>query len=146
MRKIVTAFDHAGVDLKEVVMKTIRECGCEVIDVGTDSHDSVDFPDYAYLASRKILSGEADKGIFVCGSGIGMSLAANKIKGIYAAVCHDIYSAHQAVEHDDINVLCLGSRVIGAELCRELITAFVQQQSQSDPPYGQSPTDRSREL
>ena len=125
MRKIVTAFDHAGVDLKEVVMKTIRECGCEVIDVGTDSHDSVDFPDYAYLASRKILSGEADKGIFVCGSGIGMSLAANKIKGIYAAVCHDIYSAHQAVEHDDINVLCLGSRVIGAELCRELITAYL---------------------
>ena len=125
MRKIVTAFDHAGVDLKDVVFKTIRECGYEVIDVGTDSHDSVDFPDYAYTAARKILSGEAYKGIFVCGSGIGMSLAANKIKGIYAAVCHDIYSAHQAVEHDDINVLCLGSRVIGSELCHDLVTAYL---------------------
>ncbi len=126
MRKIVTAFDHAGVDLKEVVHKTIRECGFEVIDVGTDSHDSVDFPDYAYHAARKILSGEAYKGIFVCGSGIGMSLAANKIKGIYAAVCHDVYSAHQAVEHDDINVLCLGSRVIGSELCHDLVCAYLR--------------------
>ncbi|MBQ6510055.1 MAG: bifunctional transaldolase/phosoglucose isomerase [Flexilinea sp.] len=125
MRKIVTAFDHAGVDLKEVVHKSIRECGFEVIDVGTDSHESVDFPDYAYLAAQKILSGEAYKGIFVCGSGIGMSLAANKIKGIYAAVCHDVYSAHQAVEHDDINVLCLGSRVIGSELCHDLVLAYL---------------------
>ena len=125
MRKIVTAFDHAGIDLKDTVHKTIRECGFEVIDVGTDSHDSVDFPDYAFLAARKILSGEADKGIFVCGSGIGMSLAANKIKGIYAAVCHDIYSAHQAVEHDDINVLCLGARVIGSELCHDLVYAYL---------------------
>lgn len=125
MRKIVTAFDHAGVDLKETVHKTIRECGCEVIDVGTDSKASVDFPDFAYLAAQKILSGEADKGIFVCGSGVGMSLAANKIKGIYAAVCHDTYSAHQAVEHDDLNVLCLGSRVIGSELAHELVVAYL---------------------
>ena len=125
MRKIVTAFDHAGFDLKETVHKTIHECGCEVIDVGTDSKASVDFPDYAYLAAQKILSGEADKGIFVCGSGVGMCLAANKIKGIYAAVCHDVYSAHQAVEHDDLNVLCLGSRVIGPELAHDLITAYL---------------------
>ena len=121
MRKIVTAFDHAGVELREIVHKTISECGCEVIDVGTDSTASVDFPDYAYIAAQKILEKEADKGIFVCGSGVGMSLAANKIKGIYAAVCHDTYSAHQAVEHDDINVLCLGSRVIGPELAHELM-------------------------
>ena len=125
MRKIVTAFDHAGVELREIVHKTISECGCEVIDVGTDSTASVDFPDYAYIAAQKILEKEADKGIFVCGSGVGMSLAANKIKGIYAAVCHDTYSAHQAVEHDDINVLCLGSRVIGPELAHELITAYL---------------------
>ena len=125
MRKIVVAFDHAGVELRDVVLKTVKECGCEVIDVGTDSSKSVDFPDYAYIAAQKILDKEADKGIFVCGSGIGMSLAANKIKGIYAAVCHDIYSAHQAVEHDDINVLCLGSRVIGSETARELIQAYL---------------------
>ena len=125
MRKIVAAFDHAGVDLHDIVIKTIKECGCEVIDVGTDSHNSVDFPDYAFAAAQKILDKEAEKGIFVCGSGIGMCLAANKIKGIYAAVCHDWYSAHQAVEHDDINVLCLGSRVIGPELAHDLITAFL---------------------
>ena len=99
--------------------------GVGMIDVGTDSGTSVDFPDYAYLAAQKILSGEADKGIFVCGSGVGMSLAANKIKGIYAAVCHDVYSAHQAVEHDDLNVLCLGSRVIGSALAHDLITAYL---------------------
>ena len=125
MRKIVVAFDHAGVDLRDVVIDTIRQCGCEVIDVGTDTHASVDFPDHAYAGCKKILNGEADKGIFVCGSGIGMSLAANKVKGIYAAVCHDVYSAHQAVEHDDLNVLCLGSRVIGSELAKELVKAYL---------------------
>ena len=83
MRKIVAAFDHAGVELHDVVVKTIKECGYEVIDVGTDSNASVDFPDYAFIGAQKILDGEADKGIFVCGSGVGMCLAANKIKGIY---------------------------------------------------------------
>ncbi len=125
MRTIVTAFDHAGYELREIVFNTIKECGCEIIDVGTDSGAGVDFPDYAYAAAQKILNKEADKGIFVCGSGVGMSLAANKIKGIYAAVCHDTYTAHQAVEHDDINVLCLGSRVIGPEVAHELITAYL---------------------
>lgn len=125
MRKIVVAFDHAGVELRDVVLKTIKECGCEIVDVGTDSNKSVDFPDYAFAGAQKILNREADKGIFVCGSGVGMCLAANKIKGIYASVCHDVYSAHQAVEHDDINVLCLGSRVIGSEAARELITAYL---------------------
>ncbi len=125
MRKIVVAFDHAGVDLRDVVIDTIRQCGCEVIDVGTDTHASVDFPDHAYAGCKKILNGEADKGIFVCGSGVGMCLAANKVKGIYACVCHDVYSAHQAVEHDDLNVLCLGSRVIGSELAKELVKAYL---------------------
>ena len=133
MRKIVVAFDHAGVDLRETVLKTIKECGCEAIEVGTDSHTSVDFPDYAYRGALKILNKEADKGIFVCGSGVGMSLAANKIKGIYASVCHDTYSAHQAVEHDDINVLCLGSRVIGPELAHELITAYLSASFNNNP-------------
>lgn len=133
MRKIVTAFDHAGVDLHDIVIKTIKECGCDVIDVGTDSSSSVDFPDYAYAASQKILDKEAEKGIFVCGSGIGMCLAANKIKGIYAAVCHDWYSSHQAVEHDDINVMCLGSRVIGPELAHDLIVAFLSSEFNFKP-------------
>ncbi len=133
MRKIVTAFDHAGVDLHDIVIKTIKECGLDVIDVGTDSSGSVDFPDYAFSASQKILDKEADKGIFVCGSGIGMCLAANKIKGIYAAVCHDWYSAHQAVEHADINVMCLGSRVIGPELAHDLIVAFLSSEFNSKP-------------
>ena len=133
MRKIVTAFDHAGVDLHDIVIKTIKECGCDVIDVGTDSSGSVDFPDYAYAASQKILDKEAEKGIFVCGSGIGMCLAANKIKGIYAAVCHDWYSSHQAVEHDDINVMCLGSRVIGPELAHDLIVAFLSSEFNFKP-------------
>ena len=125
MRKIVVAFDHAGVDLRDTVIKSVKECGCDIIDVGTDSHSAVDFPDYAFAGSQKIIDKEAEKGIFVCGSGIGMCMAANKIQGIYAAVCHDYYSAHQAVEHDDINVLCLGSRVIGPEIAHDLITAFL---------------------
>ncbi len=133
MRKIVTAFDHAGVDLRDVVIKSIKECGFDVIDVGTDSNTGVDFPDYAYAASQKILDKEAEKGIFVCGSGIGMCLAANKIKGIYAAVCHDYYSAHQSVEHDDINVLCLGARVIGSEAAHDIITAFLSASFNNKP-------------
>lgn len=133
MRKIVTAFDHAGVDLHDIVIKTIKECGCDAIDVGTDSSGSVDYPDYAFAASQKILDKEAEKGIFVCGSGIGMCLAANKIKGIYAAVCHDWYSSHQAVEHDDINVMCLGSRVIGPELAHDLIVAFLSSEFNFKP-------------
>lgn len=133
MRKIAAAFDHAGIDLHDVVIKTIKECGCEVIDVGTDSHTSTDFPDYAFAGAQKILDREADKGIFVCGSGVGMCIAANKIKGIYAATAHDYYTAHQAVEHDNINVLCLGSRVIGSETAHDIIKAFLNAEFNNKP-------------
>lgn len=132
-RKIVVAFDHAGFELRDTVYKAVQDCGCEIIDVGTNSSASVDFPDHAWLGAQKILSGEADKGIFVCGSGVGMCLAANKVPGIYASVCHDAYSAHQGVEHDDMNVLCLGARVIGSELASELIHAYLNAEFNNKP-------------
>lgn len=124
-KRVVIAFDHGGFVLKKAVKKTLEELGCCIIDVGTNSLDSVDFPDYAFLGCSKILNGEADCGIFVCGSGIGMCLACNKIDGIYASVCHDTYSAHQGVEHDHMNVLCLGGRVIGDEAAAELVKSFI---------------------
>ena len=125
MRKIVAAFDQAGFDLKEIVIKTIRECGFEVIDAGTDSKADVDFTDYAYAGCQKILEKEADKGIFVCGTGIEMCLAANKIKGIYAAAACDCFTAQYAAENANINVLCLGAKVINEETAHELITTFL---------------------
>ncbi len=124
-RTIVVACDHAGFEIKESVINAIYKAGCAVIDVGTFSNERVDFPDFALLGAEKILNGQSEKGIFICGSGIGICLAANKIPGIYAGVCHDIYSAHQAVEHDNINVLCLGSRVIGSEVASDLVTCFL---------------------
>lgn len=124
-KTIVVACDHGGFSIKEYVIDAIREYGCEVIDVGTYSADGVDFPDFAQLGAEKILSGKADAGVFMCGSGVGMCIAANKIHGIYAAVCHDTYSARQGVEHDLMNVLCLGGRIIGPELTRELVAAFL---------------------
>jgi ribose 5-phosphate isomerase B len=96
-----------------------------VIDLGTDSTTSVDYPDYAEKIGEVITSGQAERGILICGSGVGACIAANKIKGIYAAICHDTYSAHQGVEHDNMNVLCLGARIIGPELAKELVTAFL---------------------
>ncbi len=122
---IVVACDHAGFELKKHVIDAIQQAGFGVIDVGTDSNLSTDFPDYAVLGSEKINNGQADAGVFLCGSGVGICIAANKIPGIYAAICHDTYSAHQGVEHDAMNVLCLGARVIGSELAKELVTAFL---------------------
>ena len=124
-KTVVVACDHAGFDLKKTVIETAESLGFRVLDVGTYSADSVDFPDFAQLGAEKILNGEADLGIFMCGSGVGVSLAASKIPGIYACVCHDTYSAHQGVEHDGMNVLCLGARVIGSELCKELVKAYL---------------------
>ena len=109
----------------ECVVAHIKALGHEVVDVGSYDPNPVDFPDIARSLTAKVLSGEADRGIMVCGTGVGASIAANKVPGIRAAVCHDIYSAHQGVEHDDMNVLCLGSEVIGAELAAELVRAFV---------------------
>jgi ribose 5-phosphate isomerase B len=123
--KIAVACDHAGFPLKADVIEIIEKCGHQAIDLGTDSTKSVDYPDYAEKLGREIQAGNAERGILLCGSGIGASIAANKMKGIYAAVCHDTYSAHQGVEHDRMNVLCLGARIIGPELAREIVSAFL---------------------
>jgi ribose 5-phosphate isomerase B len=123
--KIAVGFDHGGFPLKQTVLDTIREAGHEPIDMGTNSADSVDFPDFAEKVGRAIQNGEAERGIIVCGSGVGACIAANKMKGIYASICHDTYSAAQGVAHDDMNVLCLGGRVVGVELAIVLIQAFL---------------------
>lgn len=123
--KVVVGFDHAGFPLKQTVLDAVRKAGHEAIDVGTNSTDPVDFPDYADKVGRAIQSGEAERGILCCGSGIGACIAANKMKGVYASICHDTYSAAQGVMHDAMNVLCLGGRVIGPEMAKQLITAFL---------------------
>jgi RpiB/LacA/LacB family sugar-phosphate isomerase len=122
--RIVIGADHAGFPLKESLVAYLRALGHEVVDIGTDSTDPVDYPDFAEAVAEAILEGRADRGLLVCGSGVGASVAANKMGGIRAAVCHDTYSARQGVEHDDMNVLVLGARVIGVELAREITSAF----------------------
>ncbi len=123
--KIAIACDHAGFLLKDVVVDAVRQAGHSPLDLGTDSTKPVDYPDYAVKVGQAIHSGEAERGVLLCGSAVGACIAANKIKGIYAGICHDSYSAHQGVEHDDMNVLCLGARVIGPELAREIVTVFL---------------------
>jgi len=123
--KVAIACDHAGFPLKETIIDAVRAAGHEVLDLGTDSAESVDYPDYAEKLGHAIQNGDAERGILLCGSGVGANIAANKMKGIYAGVCHDTYSAHQGVEHDDMNVLCLGSRIIGPEPAKEIVTAFL---------------------
>jgi ribose 5-phosphate isomerase B len=135
--KVAVGFDHAGFPLKETVLKTIREAGHEVIDMGTDSTAPVDFPDYSEKVGRAVQSGEADRGILVCGSGVGACIAANKMKGVFAGLCHDTYSAAQGVRHDDMNVLCLGARVIGPELAVELVKAFLNARYIGNDPGGE---------
>lgn len=126
--RVAVAADHAGFPLKETVIRVVCQAGHQPIDLGTDSTNPVDYPDYAEKIGRAIQGGQADRGILICGSGIGASVAANKINGIYAGLCHDIYSAHQGVEHDDMNVLCLGARIIGPALVPELVQAFLSAQ------------------
>lgn len=123
--KIALACDHGGFPLKEAARQVIQAAGHEVLDLGTDSTVSVDYPDFAEKLGRAIQNGAAERGVLICGSGVGASIAANKMKGIYASVCHDEYSAHQGVEHDEMNVLCLGARVVGPELAKELVNAFL---------------------
>jgi len=123
--KIAIACDHGGFPLKQTVIDVVRAAGDEPLDLGTDSMESVDYPDFAEKLGRVIQSGEAERGILMCGSGVGASIAANKLKGVYAALCHDTYSAHQGVEHDDMNVLCMGARVIGPEPAKEIVEAFL---------------------
>jgi ribose 5-phosphate isomerase B len=123
--RVAVACDHAGFPLKGVVLEAVLAAGYEVIDLGTFSTEAVDYPDYAKKVGVVVQSGEAWRGILLCGSGVGACIAANKMKGVYSAVCHDTYSAHQGVEHDDMNVLCLGARIIGPELVSELVSAFL---------------------
>ena len=123
--KIAVAADHAGFPLKGKVLELVRACGHEPIDLGTWSTDPVDYPDLAKAVGEAIQAGTAQRGVLLCGSGVGASVAATKLRGIRAAVCHDTYSAHQGVEHDDMNVLALGARIIGSELLVELVTAFL---------------------
>jgi len=123
--KLVIGSDHAGFDLKQLIAAMLRADGHEVLDVGTDSTAAVDYPDFSAAVGRAIVDGRAERGVLICGSGVGASVAVNKLHGIRAAVCHDTYSARQGVEHDDMNVLVLGARVIGVEMARELVRAYV---------------------
>jgi ribose 5-phosphate isomerase B len=123
--KIAVGCDHGGFPLKDIVIESVKAAGHDVIDVGTNSADAVDFPDFTKKVGEKIQSAEADRGILICGSGVGAAIAANKMNGVYASICHDTYSAAQGVEHDAMNVLCLGGRVIGPELVKVLVSAFL---------------------
>ena len=124
--RISVAADHNGYELKNEITEILKRDGHDVIDMGPLDLDPLDdYPDYAKPLAESVSSGETERGIMVCGSGVGASVAANKVKGVRAAVCHDIYSAHQGVEHDDMNVLCLGSRIVGTEVVRELVSAFI---------------------
>jgi RpiB/LacA/LacB family sugar-phosphate isomerase len=133
--RIAIGADHAGYDLKEIIAAYLRKHGHEVTDTGTDSDEPVDYPDYAEAVSKVLIDGQADRGVLICGSGVGASVAANKIRGIRAAVCHDTYSAHQGVEHDDINVLTLGARVIGPEPAYECAVAFLAATFSGEPRH-----------
>ena len=125
--KVAVAFDHRGVKLRERVLEELAALGHDAVDLGTDSSaERVDYPDKARELGEAIRDGAAERGVLVCGSGVGASIAACKLAGIRAAICHDAYSAHQGVEHDDMNVLCLGSEIVGAELAAELVRAFLQ--------------------
>ncbi len=127
--KVAIASDHAGFPLKSDVIDVIRAAGHEPVDLGTTAtQPAVDYPDFAEKAGLAVQRGEAERAVVVCGSGVGACIAANKMHGVYAGLCHDTYSAHQGVEHDDMNVLCIGARIIGPELAREIVRAFLSAQ------------------
>src|SRR5436309_13519611 len=124
--RIAVGADHAGVPLNELAIAALRKLGHEVVDLGThDASQPDDYPDYAAAVAEQVASGRCERGLLVCGSGVGVTVAANKIRGIRACMCHDTYSAHQGVEHDDMNVLCVGAEVVGPELAAELVRAFL---------------------
>jgi len=125
MMKIVVGSDHAGFLLKQEVAESLRKEGHEVVDVGTSSTAPVDYPDFAEAVGLAVREGRGERGVLICGSGVGAAVAANKLPGVRAAICHDTYSAHQGVEHDDMNVLVLGGRIVGPALAHELVRAFV---------------------
>lgn len=123
--RVALGSDHAGFELKNHLAAILSDSGFTVFDLGTHTTDSVDYPDFAAAVGKAVVDGRADRGIVICGSGAGASVAANKLKGVRAVVAHDTYTAHQSVEHDDVNVLCLGSRVIGSAVAEELAVTFL---------------------
>lgn len=125
--KIAIGADHGGFSLKEELVQMLRQAGHDVDDLGAEQYDAADdYPDFALSVGHAVAKGQVQRGIVVCGSGVGASVAANKVKGVRAAICHDTYSAHQGVEHDDMNVLCLGGRIIGIELATEIVTTYLK--------------------
>ncbi len=130
--KVAVASDHGGFPLKQTVIDTLTSLGHEPIDLGTHSTESVDYPDYAEKAGLALIKGDAERAIVLCGSGVGACIAGNKINGVYASVCHDTYTAAQGVEHDHMNMLCLGARVIGPELVARIVEAFMAAQPSND--------------
>jgi len=135
MMRIAVAADHAGFPLKAIIVDELTKLDVEALDLGTFDTAPSDFPDFAALVGRAIQNGEAERGIVLCGSGVGVCIAANKLHGIRAATTHDTYSAHQGVEHDGMNVMCLGSRIIGEALARELVQAFVGAEFQQETRF-----------
>ena len=133
--RLVIGSDHAGWTLKKTVIEHVRSLGHEIIDAGSFDEKPVDFPDIARAVAQKVTSGEAERGIMVCGTGVGASIAANKMKGIRAAVCHDIHSAHQSVEHDDVNVMCIGAQIVGAWLAKDLVAAYLEAEFSTDEDF-----------
>ena len=133
--KVVIGCDHAGFPMKQTVLDHLAKAGHEVIDVGTHSPEPVDFPDIAQALTKAVLDGQAERGLMVCGTGVGASIAANKVPGIRAAVLHDVHCAHQAVEHDDVNVMCIGAQIVGPWLATDLIDAYLAAEFSTDPDF-----------
>jgi ribose 5-phosphate isomerase B len=133
--RLVVGSDHAGWPMKSSVVEHIKSLGHEVVDAGSYDDKPVDFPDVARKVCAMVTSREADRGIMVCGTGVGASIAANKIRGIRAAVCHDVHSAHQSVEHDDVNVMCIGAQIVGPWLANDLVAAFLAARFSTDEDF-----------
>ena len=133
--RVAVAADHAGFPLKQTVIDTLVSLGHKPLDLGTDSTESVDYPDYAEKAGMAIVEGRADRAVVICGSGVGACISGNKIVGVYACLCHDTYSAAQGVEHDQMNMLCLGARIIGSELAMHIVRAFMNAQPSDHPRH-----------
>ena len=130
--KVIVGSDHAGFRYKTILVEAIKEKGYEVLDLGTQTESPSDYPDHAADVAKALISKQGERGILICGSSVGVSIAANKFKGIRAGVCHDTYSAHQSVEHDDVNILCIGERVIGIELAKDIVFAFLKAEFSND--------------
>lgn len=133
--KIVVGSDHAGFAMKAELLPYLRALGHEVEDVGSHDAQPVDFPDIAARVADSITAGRAERGLMVCGTGVGAAIGANKMRGIRAAVCHDVHSAHQAVEHDDVNVMCLGAQIVGPWLAKDLVAAYLAARFSTEPEY-----------